>query len=68
MAEKYHGDMDFMNKLDKEDRKRFLAQPKEVQERAITENKLAKEEQKLWEKDAGISQLADRLASKSFQG
>lgn len=68
MAKKYHGDMDFMNKLDKEDRERFLAQPKEVQERAITENKLAKEDQKLWEKDAGVSQLVDRLASKSFQG
>ncbi|MDE6568945.1 MAG: hypothetical protein K2K70_14640 [Lachnospiraceae bacterium] len=68
MAKKYHGDMDFMNKLDKEDRERFLAQPKEVQERAVTENKLAKEEQKLWEENAGVSQLADRLASKSFQG
>ena len=68
MAKKYHGDMDFMNRLDKADRERFLAQPKEVQERAITENKLAKEEQKLLEKDAGISQLADRLATKSFQG
>lgn len=68
MAKKYHGDMDFMNKLDKEDRERFLAQPKEVQERAITENKLAKEDQKLWENDDGMSQLVDRLASKSFQG
>lgn len=68
MAKKYHGDLDFMNRLDKEDRERFLAQPKEVQERAITENKLAKEDQKLWEKDAGVSQLVDRLASKSFQG
>lgn len=68
MAKKFYGDMDFMNKLDKEDRERFFAQPKEVQERAVTENKLAKEEQKLCEKDAGISQLADRLASKSFQG
>ena len=67
MAEKYHGDMDFMNHLDKEDRRRFLAQPKEVQERAITQNKIAKEDQKLWEEDAGISQLADRIASKSFQ-
>lgn len=68
MAKKYHGDMDFMNQLDKEDQERFLAQPKEVQERAITENKLAKEDQKLLEKDAGVSQLVDRLASKSFQG
>ncbi len=68
MAKKYHGDLDFMNRLDKGDRERFLAQPKEVQERAITENKLAKEDQKLLEKGAGVSQLADRIASKSFQG
>lgn len=67
MAEKYHGDMDFMNHLDEEDRRRFLARPKEVQERAVTQNKIAKEDQKLWEEDAGISQLADRIASKSFQ-
>lgn len=67
MAEKYHGDMDFMNHLDKEDRRRFLKQPKEVQERAVTQNKIAKEDEKLCEEDAGISQLADRIASKSFQ-
>ncbi len=68
MAKKYHGDLDFMNLLDQEDRERFLEKSEEVQERAITENKIAKEDQKLWEKDAGISQLADRIASKSFQG
>lgn len=68
MAKKYHGDMDFMNLLDQEDRARFLAKSKQEKEHAITENKLAKEEQKLLDKDAGVSQLADRLASKSFQG
>lgn len=68
MAKKYHGDMDFMNRLDKADRERFLAQPKEVQERAITENKIAKEDRKLLEQDAGVNQLTDRIASKSFQG
>lgn len=68
MAKKYRGDLDFMNRLDQEDRKRFLEKPEELQERAVTENKIAKEDQKLWEKDAGTSQLADRIASKSFQG
>lgn len=68
MAKKYHGDLDFMNLLDQEDKERFLEKPEEVQERAITENKIAKEDQKLWEKDAGMSQLVDRIASKSFQG
>lgn len=68
MAKKYQGDMDFMNLLDEEDKARFLAKSNEEKEHAVTENKVAKEEQKLWEKDAGVSQLTDRIASKSFQG
>lgn len=68
MGKKYHGNMDFMNLLDEEDRKRFLAKSKEDREHAITENKLAKEERELEEKDADVSQLTDRIASKSFQG
>lgn len=60
--------MDFMNLLDEEDRETFQEKTKEAKERAITENKLAKEEKELMENNQGVNQLVDRIASKSFQG
>ncbi len=68
MKQKYKGDMDFMNLLDQEDRETFQEKTKEAKERAITENKLAKEERELTEHNADVNQLVDRIASKSFQG
>ncbi|MDO4166720.1 MAG: hypothetical protein Q4D32_04885 [Eubacteriales bacterium] len=68
MKQKYQGDMDFMNLLDEEDRETFQEKTKEAKERAITENKLAKEEKELMENNQGVNQLVDRIASKSFQG
>lgn len=61
-------ELDFLKKLNQEDRERFYNMTAEEKRNAITENKLAHEEQKLEAEDAKMSQLVDRIASKSFQG
>lgn len=68
MKQKYHGDMDFMNLLDKKEQKHFQKQPQETKEKAVTENKIAKQEEEFQENNHGVNQLVDRIASKSFQG
>lgn len=61
-------DLDFLKKLSKEDRAIFSNMTDEERRMAITENRLAKEEAKIQEENADMSQLADRIATKSFQG
>ena len=62
------GDLDFLNQLNQEDRQRFYRMAASEKKMTVTENKLAKEEEKLAEENADMSQLTDRIASKSFQG
>ena len=61
-------DLDFLKKLDEEDRDRFFNMTEEEQERVVTENMLAKQEERFRNHGAGMSQLCDRLSSESFQG
>lgn len=68
MKQKYPKDLEFMEELSQEEREYFLNQPEEIQEKAIQENKVAEQEEKLREQDSWVNQLTDRIASKSFQG
>ncbi len=68
MKQKYPKDMEFVEELSQEEREHFLSQPKEVVENAVTENKIAEQEEKLREQDSWVNQLTDRIASESFQG
>lgn len=61
-------EVDFLEKLSTEDRERFFNMTEEEKKRAVFENKLAHAEEKVREEDAEMSQLVDRIASKSFQG
>lgn len=61
-------ELDFLKKLDNEDKKRFYNMTDEEKRNAITENMLAHEEERKREENADMNQLVDRLASNSFQG
>lgn len=61
-------ELDFLEKLNAEDRERFFNMSEEEKKITIFENKLAHAEAKVQEENAEMSQLVDRLASKSFQG
>ncbi len=61
-------DLDFLKRLDAADRDRFFNMTEEEQERVVTENKLARQEERFRMHGAGMSQLCDRLSSESFQG
>ncbi|HBI61296.1 MAG TPA: hypothetical protein DDY31_08815 [Lachnospiraceae bacterium] len=61
-------ELDFLNELDNEDRKRFFNMTAEEKRNAVTENMLAHEEERKREENADMNQLVDRLASNSFQG
>jgi len=60
--------LDFLKKLNSEDKKRFYNMTEEEQRNAITENLLAHEEERKRAENADMNQLVDRLASNSFQG
>lgn len=68
MSKKLPEELDFLEKLDKEDKERFFNMTDEEKKMVITENKLAHAEAKIQEENASMSQLTDRIASKSFQG
>lgn len=61
-------ELDFLEKLNSKDRERFFNMTEEEQKIVITENKLAHAEERIEEENAEMSQLVDRIASKSFQG
>lgn len=61
-------ELDFLKKLDNEDKKRFYNMTDEEKRNAITENMLAHEEERKREENADMNQLVDRIASNSFQG
>ena len=61
-------DLDLLKRLDEADRERFFNMTEEEQERVVTENKLARQEERFRKHGAGMSQLCDRLSSESFQG
>lgn len=61
-------ELDFLEKLNAEDRERFFNMTEEEKRLTISENKLAHAEEKVREENAEMNQLTDRIASKSFQG
>lgn len=68
MGKDFPKELDFLEKLNREDRERFFNMTEEEKRTVITENKLAHEEQRIQEENAEMNQLVDRIASKSFQG
>lgn len=68
MAKDLPKELDFLEKLNREDRERFFNMTEEEKRTVITENKLAHAEQRIQEENAEMNQLVDRIASKSFQG
>ena len=68
MGEELPEELNFLEKLNRGDRERFYQKTEEQKKRAVTENKIAKEEEELRHADAAPNQLTDRIASKSFQG
>ena len=61
-------ELDFLEKLNTEDRERFFNMTEEEKRLTISENKLEKKKKKVREENAEMNQLTDRIASKSFQG
>ncbi|MBO5484520.1 MAG: hypothetical protein J5979_04840 [Lachnospiraceae bacterium] len=61
-------ELDFLEKLDAADREKFYNMTEEEKRKVIFENKLAHAEEKATEEGRQMSQLVDRIASKSFQG
>ena len=61
-------ELDFLEKLNTEDRERFFNMTEEEKRLTLSENKLAHAEEKVREENAEMNQLTDRIASKSFQG
>jgi len=61
-------ELEFLEKLNETDREIFSKMTKEEKQRAVTENKIAHEEEKMRRDNEQMNQLTDRIASKSFQG
>ncbi|MCI8563266.1 MAG: hypothetical protein HFH69_07075 [Lachnospiraceae bacterium] len=61
-------ELDFLKKLNSEDKQRFMNMTAEQKRNAVTENMLAHEEERKRQENADMNQLVDRIASKSFQG
>lgn len=68
MGKKLPEELDFLDKLDDKDRAHFYNMTEEEKKKVIFENKLAHAEEKVQAEDGEMSQLVDRIASKSFQG
>lgn len=68
MSDQRPEELDFLEKLSEEDRQKFYNMSQEEKRTVITENLLSHEDARLWENNAGISQLIDRIVTKSFQG
>lgn len=68
MGKKFPEELEFLEKLDDTDRKIFFQKTEEEKQRAVTENKIAHEEEKMRRDNEKMNQLTDRIASKSFQG
>lgn len=68
MNKKYPEELEFLGKLNDTDRKIFSQMTEEEKQIAITENKIAQEEENMRRDNEQMSQLTDRIASKSFQG
>lgn len=67
MEKKLPGDLDFLEKLNEEDKQRFFNMTEEEQRKTITENLIYHEEQRKREEDTNMNQLVDRIATDSFQ-
>ena len=68
MSKEYPEELEFLEKLNDTDRKIFSKLTEEEKQRAITENKIAHEEEEIRRDNEQMNQLTDRIASKSFQG
>lgn len=60
--------LEFLNDLSKEEQERFYAMSEEEQKKCITENLLSHQDEEMWARNDGISQLEGRIATDSFQG
>jgi len=60
--------LEFLNDLSKEERERFYAMSEEEQKKCITENLISHQDDEMWDRNDGISQLEGRIATKTFQG
>ena len=67
MEKNLPGDLDFLEKLNEEDKQRFFHMTEEEQRQTITENLIFHEEQRKQEENATMNQLVDRIATDSFQ-
>ncbi len=68
MSKEFPKELEFLDKLNDTDRKIFSKLTEEEKQRAITENKIAQEEEEIRGDNEQMNQLTDRIASKSFQG
>ncbi len=53
--------------LTEEEKEKYRQMTPEQKRIVLTENKLEYQESRVWEKNEGMSQLTDRLATNSFQ-
>ena len=58
----------YLNSLNDEQKQKFYAMSEEKRKRCITENILGRQDEEMWEKNEGISQLEHRINTESFQG
>lgn len=60
--------LEFLEDLSEEQREQFYAMSEEEQHRCITENIISHQDDKMWDRNDGISQLEHRISTHSFQG
>ncbi len=59
--------LEFLGDLSREQRECFYAMSEEEQHKCIMQNLLSHQDDEMWERDEGISQLEGRIATNSFQ-
>ncbi len=62
------GEKEYVKSLTQEERQEFYAMSKERKKKCVTENILSQQDEQMWEKNEGISQLEHRIHTDSFQG
>jgi len=62
------GEKEYISNLTDHERQEYYAMSEEQKKRCITENILSRQDEEMWEKNEGISQLEHRINTESFQG
>ena len=59
---------EYVSNLTEDERAEYYAMPEERRKHCITEKILSRQDEEMWDKNEGISQLEHRINTESFQG